>query len=267
MNEEQIRRIVTESVTEATVAWVVEKVLEKLADRQKMALVVFTGSTIGHDESLRQLAKLREQGFCFDVLMTYNAARLLDGENIKRAIEPGKLLQSTGEISPEEFAYPYPTIIVPALTAYSAAHIANLTPESPAVRAIIASMMRGKNVVTAIDGCDPDHPVRMQKGYRLTEGIKAKMRELVASVESYGATLATTENLADMTLKAIGQVPLPVEKPGTIRVASAVKGGVVSRADVANLPEGSVLRVTKDALITQLARDEATTKRIDIQRM
>lgn len=265
MTIEELRKI----IEDALAAYIVERVLQKLADRQKMALVVYTGSTIGFEESLVELRRLREEGFCFDALLTYSAAQILNVDKIKEALGPGKLLTAMPDVPPEQFAAGYPTILVPALTVYTAAHIATLTPESPAARAVTGALMRGKNVVVATDGCCPDRPERAAKGYRLTGAAKAQMRKNIEALRDYGAVLASSTTLCQKTMEAIGTA-YTQPQPFSALAGHAPKPvkwqkRLVGRADVAALRPGTVVQVPKTALVTQLARDEAARRQVTIE--
>ena len=53
-----------------------ERVVQKLVERQKRALVVFTGSDMGARSALHSLEGLREEGFTSRALMTRSAAAI-----------------------------------------------------------------------------------------------------------------------------------------------------------------------------------------------
>ena len=46
-----------------------ERVVRKLIDRQKRALVIVTGAAIGVPKALEQLKELRDEGFTYHVLI------------------------------------------------------------------------------------------------------------------------------------------------------------------------------------------------------
>lgn len=102
-----------------------ERVLQKLLERQKQALVVYTGSNMGIDAGLKCLQALRrEDGFTYRVLLTRSAAEMLDVSAIRSALEPEELwIEKPGD-SPEALTARYDTILVPALTVNTAAHVA-----------------------------------------------------------------------------------------------------------------------------------------------
>ena len=152
--------------------------VQKLLERQKQALVVYTGSNMGIEPGLECLRTLRrEDGFTYRVLLTRSAAELLDVPAIRSALEPEELWIETPGDSPEALTARYDTILVPAMTVNTAAHVAACMADTPAAAIILDGLMRGKNVIVAADGCCPDNPERMRRGFHMTEALKNKLRE------------------------------------------------------------------------------------------
>ena len=142
---------------EAFVEILAQRVVEKLLARQKQALVVYTGSNIGEAAALEAMGRLRGEGFTFRVLLSRGASGLLDVERLRSVLEPEKLWVETPEETPEALTARYDTILVPAMTVHTAAHVAACMADTPASAVILDGLMRGKNVVVNIDGCCPDH--------------------------------------------------------------------------------------------------------------
>lgn len=181
-----------------------ERVVQKLLERQKQALVVYTGSNMGIGPGLECLRKLRlTEGFSYRVLLTRSASGILDVPAIRSALEPEELWVETPGDSPEALTARYDTILVPALTVNTAAHVAACMADTPAAAIILDGLMRGKNVVVAVDGCCPDNPQRVQRGFRMTEPLKKKLRENRDALKDYGAFLTTADRLGETALKAI----------------------------------------------------------------
>lgn len=188
-----------------------ERVVEKLLERQKQALVVYTGSNMGIEPGLACLRTLRQkEGFTYRVLLTRSAAGLLDVSAIRSALEPEEFWVETPGYSPEVLTARYDTILVPALTVNTAAHVAACMADTPAAAVILDGLMRGKNVVAAVDGCCPDNPQRLQRGFHMTEALKQKLRENKEALKGYGAWLTTSDKLGETALKAITSFSKPV---------------------------------------------------------
>ncbi len=249
---------------------IAQKVADKLIALQKKALVVYTGSTINFAQSLESLKKLKGEGFTFQVFLSQSAAGLLDVSAIREALQPENLWIGTTEQPPEALATAYHTILVPCLTINTAAHIAACMPDSPASRIITNAMWRGKNVVINIDGCCPDNPGRAAKGYRMTEALKAHLRENLAAMQAYGATLTSGEGMYRKVMKVIGAPAVPPKNAAPTACAVAPKatakasGKVIGRGQVITVPAGGTLRVAKGALVTQLAQEAAAARNVTI---
>ena len=163
---------------EAFVEILAQRVVEKLLARQKQALVVYTGSNIGEAAALEAMGRLRGEGFTFRVLLSRGASGLLDVERLRSVLEPEKLWVETPEETPEALTARYDTILVPAMTVHTAAHVAACMADTPASAVILDGLMRGKNVVVNIDGCCPDHAERLKRGFHMAEPLKQALRNI-----------------------------------------------------------------------------------------
>ena len=272
MTEETLRKAIVEAIGEE----VARRVSAKLIALQKKALVVCTASTMGFSQWLVGLQQLEQEGFTFDLYMSENAAKILQVSAIRSAVSFGKVWLGESELPPEAIAAPYYTILVPAMTVNTAAKIANGFCDTPASRLILNSMMKGKNVIIAVDGCCPDNPERAAKGYKMTEPLKVQLRQNKARLQDFGAVLTTAGKFASKTLRVIGAseaiAPAASCNCATMNqapkkaapVTSKVTRKIVGRQDVAHLPEGAVLRIPAGSQITQLAMDIIRVRRIQI---
>ena len=189
---------------EAFVEILAQRVVEKLLARQKQALVVYTGSNIGEAAALEAMGRLRGEGFTFRVLLSRGASGLLDVERLRSVLEPEKLWVETPEETPEALTARYDTILVPAMTVHTAAHVAACMADTPASAVILDGLMRGKNVVVNIDGCCPDHAERLKRGFHMAEPLKQALRNNLETLRSFGARLTTSGGLYDKALRAVG---------------------------------------------------------------
>ena len=273
MTEETLRKAIVEAIGEE----VARRVSAKLIALQKKALVVCTASTMGFSQWLVGLQQLEQEGFTFDLYMSENAAKILQVSAIRSAVSFGKVWLGETELPPEAIAAPYYTILVPAMTVNTAAKVANSFCDNPASRLILNSMMKGKNVIIAVDGCCPDNEERAAKGYRMTEPLKVQLRQNLVRLQEFGAVLTTASKIANKTLRVIGasaaNVPTAttcgcadLKKTKAAPAAAKVTRKVVGRQDVVNLPAGSVLKIPAGSQVTQLAMDIIRVNRIQLVR-
>ncbi len=254
-----------------------ERVVQKLVERQKRALVVFTGSDMGARSALHSLEGLREEGFTYRALMTRSAAAILGTDPVRAALAPEELWVETPGQSPEVLTTRYDTILVPTLTVNTAAHVANCMADTPAAAIVLDGLMKGKNVVIAVDGACPDAPERARRGFRMTQPLKAALRGNLEKLQAYGARMTTSDRLREDALRAIhsflpgGQAPAEPSGPepssgsGHPTIRPAMTGKVLSVKAVNTAPQGAVIIAPKGTIVTALASDEARRRGVTIR--
>lgn len=255
-----------------------ERVLQKLVDRQKRALVVVTGAAIGVPAALEGLKELRKEGFTYHVLMTRSAMYVTGEKAVRAALCPEGLWVEEPGGFPEQVAAQYDTILVPALTVRTAAYLANCMPETPAATMIFNGLMKGKNVVIAVDGACPDNPKRKELGYRMTPAMRDALHENLEKIQAYGGRLTSAEGMADAVRKAVYSflpaqaakpaAPARTEEPaaqGGKVIRPALTGKILSVKAVNTAPRGALIVVPKGTIVTALAHDEARMRGVAIQ--
>lgn len=255
-----------------------ERVVQKLVERQKRALVVVTGAAIGVPAALEELKRLRGEGFTYHVLMTRSAMYVTGEKAVRDALEPEQLWVESADRPPELIAAQFDTILVPALTVNTAAHLAGCMSDSPAAAMILSGLLKGKNVVIAVDGACPDNPKRAELGYHMTRPLRDALHENLEKLQAYGARLTSAEDMARAVRKAVYSfLPAQAAKsaPSAKGRQPAAQGGrvirpvmtgrVLSVKAVNTAPRGAVIVVPKGTIVTALASDEARRLGVAIQ--
>lgn len=265
-----------------------ERVIQKLLERQKRALVVCTGSDMGLEAGLESLRMLRlQEGFSYRVILSRSAAEILDTQAVRLALEPEEFWIGKPPEPPEILTARYDTVLVPAMTVNTAAHVAACMADTPAAAIILDSLMRGKNVVVAVDGCCPDNPGRIQGGFRMTPALREKLLKNKETLRDYGAVLTTSDQLGKAALKAVTdfmtvQAParpepdaagrMETKSPGAFsqrtvsgKFRAALEGRVFGAKHIKSYPDGAVIVVPGRTIVTQLALDEARRRHICIE--
>ena len=252
-----------------------ERVVQKLVERQKRALVIVTGAAIGVPAALAGLKELRGEGFTYHVLMTRSAMHVTGEEAVRAALDPEQLWVEAADRPPELAAAQFDTILVPALTVNTAAHLANCMSDTPAAAMILSGLLKGKNVVIAVDGACPDNPRRAELGYHMTPAMRDALHGNLEKLQAYGARLTPAEGMARAVRKAVysflpaqaaAAAPAKEQAPaggGVIR--PALTGRVLSVRSVNTAPRGAVILAPKGTIVTQLAADEARKLGVTIQ--
>lgn len=255
-----------------------ERVVQKLVERQKRSLVIVTGAAIGVPTALEQLGSLKSEGFSYHVLMTRSAMYVTGEEAVRRALDPEQLWVEGADQPPEKVAAGFDTILVPALTVNTASHLANCMSDTPAAAMILSGLLKGKNVVIAVDGACPDNPMRAKLGYHMARPLRDALHENLEKLQAYGARLTSAQDMAKAVRKAVtsflpAQAARPnpsakAEKPaaqGGKVIRPALTGKVLSVKAVIAAPRGAVLLAPKGTLVTALAADEARRRGVAIQ--
>ncbi|QHI71245.1 flavoprotein [Aminipila terrae] len=260
------------AIYEVLISYIAEKVTEKIAMYHKKALVVFTGSLMNFDEAMKNLKKLREDGLIFEVFLSESAGYLLDLSKIQENLQPVEIYQSSQKL-PEQLAKDFETVIVPTMTINTAAKLACCIADTPASRLISSAMMREKNVIIGIDGCCPDNKERVAKGYKMTESLKAQLRDYMKKIASYGAYLTTLENLYDSTKRKVlhlgpggGTFIENKGDAGENAGCMVLSKKVIGNVDILLNAGCRVIKVNRDALVTTLAEETARGKKIQLIR-
>lgn len=254
-----------------------ERVVQKLVERQKRALVIVTGAAIGVPTALEQLKELRGEGFTYHVLMTRSAMHVTGEQAVRAALAPEELWVERTDRPPELTAAGFDTVLVPALTANTAAHLANCMSDTPAAAMILSALMKGKNVVAAVDGACPDNPMRAQLGYRMTPALRDALHGNLEKLRDYGARLTPADGMAGAVRRAVysflpakgaGKGPGGARSPGTQAgsvIRPALAGRVLGVKTVNAAPQGAVIAAPKGTIVTALASDEARRRGVTIQ--
>lgn len=256
-----------------------ERVIQKLVERQKRALVIVTGAAIGVPAALEQLKALRSEGFTYHVLMSRSAMHVTGEKAVRDALEPEKLWVESADQPPEKVAAGFQTILVPALTVNTAAHLAGCMSDTPAAAMILSGLLKGKNVVVAVDGACPDNPMRAKLGYHMTPALRDALHGNLEKLQAYGARLTAAEDMAKAVRKAVTSflpakaaekqgAPAKAQSRGTRRgnvIRPAMTGRILSVKALNTAPQGAVIVVPKGTIVTALASDEARRRGVSIQ--
>ena len=270
------------------VDYISDQIILRYVNASKQAAVLFTGALIGYQDAVNSLRELKADGWKFTAVLSAAAGELLTEERIRNDIDPDAIYVEGAPVNGRKIIDDSQFVIVPCLTINTAAKVANCINDNLITNMIYYSMTQGKPVVAAVDGCCPDNKVREQKGFKVTEAYKARLRRNLEDMITYGIHLTTDINLfekVDKVFTASFDFPLPSsdDKAGQEEakaiscgcpVKEKVEGAsvrldkkVIGRIDIAKAIcscAGDVTRVIvrKDAIVTQLAKDAASERNI-----
>ncbi len=261
---------IKKSIEEAIVKYIAEKVIEKINELNKTALVLFTGSTIGFNQSIKSLRILRSNGWKFRFVMSKGAEIALSKGLLKDMLSVDDVITEDSLVDINSLIKNNNFIIIPSLTINTAAKIANCICDNLVTNIISDSMAEGKTVIASINGCCPDNEERNNKGFNVNEAYKEKLRNNMMALRSYGIKLTTSENLAE---KVNNSFSYKYSKPNLksdkvladdVHKEIWLKDKIISRGCIIDNNSFSIIKIDKNAVITDLAKEEAARLNIKL---
>ena len=132
--------------------------------------------------------------------------------------------------------------------------------DTPAAAVILDGLMRGKNVIVAVDGCCPDNPERVRRGFHMTEALKNKLRENKNALRDFGAFLTTSDGLGETAKKAVlsfasafGKQEPGVQAVSRAETAMQPAGRPKAAAQAAGSSEAAIQPVNRPEAVIQSA--------------
>ncbi|MBU5437538.1 hypothetical protein KQI42_05940 [Tissierella sp. MSJ-40] len=269
MNKLDIKKIVEEVLVE----YIAEKVIEKLIERKKRAIVIFTGASIGFNQSIKSLQSLKRDGWDFEIVMSKGAERALTVNLIKELLSVDNVITEDFSFNMEKLLEENNFIIVPTLTVKTTSKIANCIIDNPTTSIISRFIMNGRPVIASINGCCPDNEERNKFGFSPTESYKIKLRENIEAIKSYGVSLTISENLDkktnEMFFRTYGIPQLGESKKLSIKDNKVIniESKVITRSTILDNSIYNVINLRKDVIITDLAKEEAEKRNIRLIKM
>ncbi len=254
-------------IESAVIDYIVEKVIEKIVDYNKSALVLFTGASIGFSQSIKALRTLKGEGWKLKAVMTKGAEHALGKTLIEDLLSVEDIITDDTPSNANELMNSHNFIIIPSLTMNTAAKIVNCISDNLVTNIISHSMMSGKPIVASVNACCPDNAERNAMGFHATESYRDKLRNNLDLLKSYGINTTVSENLAGKVNQVLRSCMSRESDAGeTVKNYKSVKvdGKVISRSCILNNSNFSVIKVDKNAVVTDLAAEEATKLNIKL---
>ena len=263
-----------ELMERSIIEYIVERVIEKIQEKNKRAVVLFTGATIGFKQSIESLNKLQEKGWKFDVILSNGARDVLGEDLIKKSLNLDVVKTEDDNVDIKNLLSDNSLVIIPILTINSASKIANCINDNLVTNIISKSLMSGKKIVASINACCIDNEERKAiYGDNTTQAYKNTLRNHLEVIKSYGILLTTSENLdykVEKTMSKSSNINLKNNSPQKVQKINEVKNEVkidkkiISRSDIYENRNCNIIVINPESLITDLARDAAKKYKIKL---
>lgn len=265
MNRYNIKEIIEKTLIE----YIAEEVKNRFISKNKKAIVIFTGASIGFTESIKSLRLLIEDGWKLEVVLSKGAERALTVDLIKDLLFIEEVFTDDNIIDVEKILSENNFILIPSLTIKTASKIANCISDNLPTNLISRFITTGRPVIAAINGCCPDNEERINMGFTPTESYKAKLRQNMETMRSYGIDLTLSENLYRKTNKIFLRT-LGISETKEIKESFGnnksidIQSRVITRSTILDYSIYDVLNLRDDSIITDLAKEEANKRNINL---
>ncbi len=234
-------------------------------------LAVLTGGEAGRVEALAFLGRVRETGWKVTLILSRAAARLLDQDRLREELGLSRIVVDGDDLSSSALATllrEHPEIVVPVLTANTAAKLAAGIADTLPTTLIWHGLLEGKRVTAARNAADPHNPAFWGQTLhgggdpgKLNPAMAKRMEENLKILASYGVRLVD-----------VAQLPgLFSGEPAALVGRDAAPRRVITRAEIEELASGAgaggeiELVVEPGTVVTPLARDAARERGVTIR--
>jgi len=265
---------------------ITEEVLSKIKNEinfnNKKILVIFTGSTIGLEESINELKKIKEYGFKMKAVLSEFSLNVID-INILNEIFDKEDIYIDGKFQTNEEIYKenFDLLIGANLTINTLSKVAVGICDTLPTRLISSCIMNGTEIIAVKDGCDLENPERDKIRYKnIPDAFVNMIKGYLDRLESFGIKLINSKNLFEYSTKKVSKVDIlndislnenikvskekilkednikeiqKVEKFNNAQVKIDKK--IISREDIALNSKSKKILVPSYAIITSLAKD------------
>lgn len=220
-------------------------------------LVVFTGSDLALEDSLKEVKKLRELGYTIDVALSENAEYIFGKDKFK-TLNPNNIYTEKDKMNYLEIVQNIDAVIVPVATQNTAIKLSLGLQDGFIAMMLWQCLWQGKTIYMNMDDMTTHR------------GIESKSKMLLQMIGSY------TDKL-----KRLGVKPLTIlnfsetihnefssEKISSMsQTQEAMQERVViTEKDILNRTPGEVINVPTRAIVTSLAQEAAKSLSIKIIR-
>jgi len=249
--------------------------LESLAGKEKatlpckQALIIFTGGTIGLEQSLIELQKIQALNIEVSVVLSMAAEKIIGMDLIKKHLGSNINLVTTHSPYPGKLLRDADFVLVPVLTQNTVAKLAYTLSDTLPSTLIMQGLMMGKPILAAMNAADPQDGWRIQKNMgKCTPALAESLRQNLKKVESYGIELVHVDHLASSSQKIIDRMEKKAwdSQHSDSKDIHRGKKSILDAEAIKVAANNGLKSITiaKDAIITPLARDVAREYSIEI---
>lgn len=237
---------------------IIKEVMKRVEKSKKKALAIFTGGTVGFEEAVCQVKKLREDGWGIDILFTVGAEKLHSKEYLQDIFE-GLGVYFESEYTNHNLLRDTCMVLIPIMTVNTAVKIALGISDTPATHLISRALINGIPVVAAKEASDPRNyrSENFHAGAR-AEAYSRKLSSYVKNIEEYGVAIVACRDLSEAAVRSVGT--------GERNSDNNLKKRFITKEDIVNAKKNGSGKIFSDSntIVTSYAKEIAGELGVEI---
>lgn len=261
---------------------VLKEVMSQLENKSfisKKAVVFFTGNTVGLEECITELEKLKIQGIKLKAVLSKHASQIIDRNIINKIFNMEDIyidddLEDSNHIYDEEFDL----LIGATLSINSLSKVANGISDTMPTALISKCILNGTKVIISKEGVDfRESNIRKNQYKNIPVPYMNMINGYLDRLESYGIKFINSENIFDYIIKKdfnedilpkvkskiddsnINEIVLSNSKnefnENDRTLEFKINKKVISSEDISNNSENKKIIIPSNSIITSLAKD------------
>ncbi|WP_252250625.1 flavoprotein [Clostridium sp. ZBS13] len=261
---------------------VLKEVMSQLENKSfisKKAVVFFTGNTVGLEECITELEKLKIQGIKLKAVLSKHASQIIDRNIINKIFNMEDIyidddLEDSNHIYDEEFDL----LIGATLSINSLSKVANGISDTMPTALISKCILNGTKVIISKDNVDFRESSTRKNPYKnIPVPYMNMIKGYLDKLESYGINLVNSDNIFDSIIKndfnedSLLKVKSKIDDSNINEIVSSnfknefnendrtlefkINKKVISSEDISNNSENKKIVIPSNSIITSLAKD------------
>ncbi|WP_252237569.1 MULTISPECIES: flavoprotein [unclassified Clostridium] len=261
---------------------VLKEVMSQLENKSfisKKAVVFFTGNTVGLEECITELEKLKIKGIKLKAVLSKHASQIIDRNIINKIFNMEDIyidddLEDSNHIYDEEFDL----LIGATLSINSLSKVANGISDTMPTALISKCILNGTKVIISKDNVDFRESSTRKNPYKnIPVPYMNMIKVYLDKLESYGINLVNSDNIFDSIIKndfnedSLLKVKSKIDDSNINEIVSSnfknefnendrtlefkINKKVISSEDISNNSENKKIIIPSNSIITSLAKD------------
>lgn len=219
----------------------------------KGILVLFTGSNLGIDKKIEELALLRQYGISVSIGISFMGERIINLEKVNSILKPIKIYKEEDIFNLENLEREYSLLIVPNITINTLSKVSLGILDSLTSNIIWDFLYSGKKVLIDLESAR-EYRGRASKNVEINKTVNFHIDRL----KNMGADEVNRGIYIEKTLSSLGLRDDVRHGTEAIESFNEENGGrkIVTENDLKKLVKGEELTLSSNVILTPLAKDK-----------